>query len=111
MPDRASCARTPPENRRRRSRRWSCFELLERSRPILLEESRHRAVGEQTTICLTALAIVRLVVRVPNALHRCAADRTWLLESSVHSHPVAKCRHLLGEGFPGLIAEAIDPFA
>src|SRR6476661_5581760 len=45
------------------------LHFVDRSRPILLEEPRHRPVGQQSPVRLTSRAVVRLVVRVSNPLH------------------------------------------
>src|SRR5678810_509334 len=45
------------------------LELLETLRPVLLEQPRQRAVGEQAAFGLAGRAVVRLVVGVDDALH------------------------------------------
>src|SRR5688572_22871506 len=58
----------PREKRRRGPPRCSCLELLERSRPILLEQAGHGAVGQKTPIRLTPRAVVRLIGGISDAL-------------------------------------------
>src|SRR5262249_1022739 len=66
--------------------RPSLLHLLERARPIRLQQSRQRAVREQTAVGLAAGAVIGLVVGVDDALHRRAADRTRLAEAAMHGH-------------------------
>src|SRR5438067_8263638 len=88
--------------------RW--LQLVERSGPILFQQTRERAIGEQATFVLTARAVIGLVVRVPNALNGRAAHRTWLTEAAVHGHLRAKGGHLFGEPVSDLRPQAFRPF-
>src|ERR1700675_2445892 len=65
-------------------------ELVDRARPILLQQSRQGAVREQLPVGLAARAIIRLIVGVPNALYGRTTDRAWLTELAVHSHLFAE---------------------
>src|SRR6266487_5495923 len=79
--------------------------LLERSRPIPLQEPRHGAVGEYSSIRLAAGAVVHLVRGVTNALHRRAAGRAGLAVATVHRHLRPERGHVLGEPVPDVGAE------
>src|SRR5687767_11476473 len=58
------------------------LKFIQAPRPIVLQQARHRAVRKQSSTGLTPRTIVGLVVGIPDPLHRCAADRAWLPESS-----------------------------
>src|SRR2546423_7970439 len=73
-------------------------QLVDRLGPILLQQSRQRAIGEQLSVRLTARTIIGLVVGVANALHRRTADGAWLTKLSVDRHLVAECGDFCGEG-------------
>ena len=81
----------------RRQRLLALLQLLERPRPVVLEQPRQRAIGQQLAAGLAGRTVVRFVRGVANALHRRAAHRTRLAVAAVHGHPVAKRRHLLGK--------------
>src|SRR5437867_6145325 len=85
--------------------------LLERSRPILLQEPRHGAVGEYSSIRLAAWAVVHLALRVPNALHRRTAHGAGLAVAAVYRHLGPEGGHLLGKPVSDLGAQALDPCA
>src|SRR6185503_18624282 len=71
-------------------RRWrdalglALLQLLEAARPVLLEEARQAAIGEQPALGLTGRTVVRLVVGVHDALHPGAAHRARLAVLAVH---------------------------
>src|SRR2546427_4140000 len=87
------------------------FPFLEGPRPVGLEQSRERAIGEDASTGLTSGAVIRLVGRVANALHGRATDGAGLLVLAVHRHLLAKRRDLLGEVAAGLVTQPRDPFA
>src|SRR5205814_1650830 len=62
------------------------LELLQPSRPVLLQQARERAVGEERPARLAAGTVVRLVPRVDDPLYRRAADRTRLAVAAVDGH-------------------------
>src|SRR5436190_23366204 len=72
------------------------IQLVDRARPIFFQEPRERAVGEQTSFRLAARTVVRLVVRITNALHGRAAHGTGQTIASVDGHTFAKGGHFLG---------------
>src|SRR5262245_22229885 len=75
------------------------LQILESLRPVRLEQSRQRAIGEQPPRGLAFRAVVAFVFRVDDALHRRAAHRTRLLVFAVHRHLVVErgdfCRKAL----------------
>src|SRR5687768_613066 len=85
------------------------LELLDRSRPVSLQESRQGAVGQDLAAGLAARAVVGLVVGVPNALHPRSADRARFLISAMHGHLRAECRHLFRKAITRLGAKSIGP--
>ena len=87
----------------------AALELLERARPVLAQQPRQRAVGEQPSAGLARRAVVRLVRGVDDALHRRAAVGTRLAVAAVHRHPGAERGHLLGKAVAGLGAQPRDP--
>src|SRR5206468_1990301 len=95
---------------RMRFRRGS-GELVDRARPALVQEPRQCAIGEDDAAGLAARAVVAFVLGIDDALHRHAADRTWLAEAAVDGHLRPKCRDSLRECAAGLHAQTLDPFA
>ena len=85
------------------------LELLERLRPVILEQPRQPAIGEQLAAGLAGRAVVGFVGRVLNALNRRAAHRTRLAVASVRGHAVAKRRDLLGKFLAGLGDQLVAP--
>src|SRR5215469_1537509 len=92
-----------------RSAALELFELLERLRPIALEQPRETAVGEELSASLTTRAIVRLIVGVADALHRIAAARAGLAKAPVHYHSFSKRSNALRERGAGFGLQPIDP--
>src|SRR4029078_9594433 len=60
--------------------------LVKRARPVVLEQPRQRAIGQQAAAGLALRAVVALVVGVDNVLDQRTANRTRLLEAGVHPH-------------------------
>ena len=85
------------------------FPLLDRPRPVVLEQPRQRAVGEQLAARLAAGAVVRFVVGVANPLHRRAAHGARLAEATVDGHLGVKGGHLFGKAVARLLAQPVDP--
>src|SRR5687768_12877229 len=100
-----------PLERRPVSARKLPLELLDPLRPILLEQPRERAVGEQSPLGLATRTVVRLVVRIANALDGGPAHGTRLAVLPVHSHFRAKRRHFLRKLAISLRTKALHPFA
>src|SRR5205085_5894824 len=73
------------------------FELVQRSRPVLFQQPRQRAVREQPSARLAIRAVVGFICRIDDALDRCAAVGTRLPVTTVNRHAFAKGRHLFGE--------------
>src|SRR2546423_8592961 len=87
----------------------SSLELLDRARPILLQQPRQRAIGEQPPFRLTTRAVVRFVVAVANALHRRRAGGAGLPEFSMHRHLVVKGGDLLGKAVADVRTQSCRP--
>ena len=85
------------------------LEFVQRSRPIILEQPRQRAIREDAPVCLAAWAVVRLVVRVANPLYGGFADWTRLAKSTVHSHARPKRGDFFRKVIPVLSSETVDP--
>ena len=84
-------------------------QLIEVARPIILQKSRKRAIGENATLGLTSRAVVGLVVGVANSLNRGRADRAGLTESSVHGHAGTERRDFLRKPIAGLGPKPLSP--
>ena len=88
---------------------FPAFQLLERAGPVLAQQARQRPVGQQAAARLTRDAVVRLVRRIRNSLHRRATDRTWLAVSAMNGHAFPEGRHLLREFTSCFLLQPIDP--
>src|SRR4029453_3109389 len=88
----------------------SPFELVECFRPVVLQELRERAVGQEPAPCLTRGTIVDFVLAVHDALNGLTAARARLPEAAGHSHPFAERSDLLGKIFTRLILKTRRPF-
>src|SRR5436305_11157402 len=85
-------------------------QFVDRLRPILFEQARQRAVGEELTVGLAARTIIGLVVGVADTLDGRAADRARFSEFSVDGHLVAE-RGDLGREIAGRFrSQTIGPF-
>src|SRR5262249_36144807 len=102
---------------RRRAQRWGSWaaptllEGVDGTGPVVVEQTRQRAVGEQLPTGLTARAVVGLVLGVHDPLHRRATGRTRLAIATVHRHPGPERGHTLGKVAARLRADTVDPFA
>src|SRR5690242_18760441 len=85
------------------------FQLLQRSRPVILEQSTQRSVGEDFAVRLTAGTVICLVLRIDDPLHGRTAPGAWLAETAVNRHAVAEGGHLFGEAIAHLPAQSVDP--
>src|SRR5688572_4117617 len=85
------------------------LELLERPGPVLVQQPRQRAVGEQPPAGLAAGTVVRLVLGVDDALHRRPAHRTRLAVAAVHGHARAERGDALRKILTGLLPQPLDP--
>src|SRR5258706_13390548 len=84
-------------------------EVVDRPGPVVLQEPRERAVGEQPAASLATRTVVALVLRVDDPLHGGAAHRAGLLEAAVHRHLVVNPGPLLGKAVAGLRAQQPRP--
>src|SRR5713226_2721184 len=73
------------------------LELIDRLRPVAVKQTRQGAVREQPAASLTPRTVVRLVLRVHDALHGSAAIGAGLVVTAVHRHAFAKGCDLLGK--------------
>src|SRR5262249_15720335 len=89
--------------------RHVALQLVQRARPVLLEQARESAIGEQPVAGLAAWAIVGLVLGVHDTLHGRAAVRARLTEAAVDGHVGAKGRDALGKFSGRLAAYPRDP--
>ncbi len=87
------------------------LEFVQVPGPVVFQQARERAVGEDLAAGLAAGAVVRLAVGVADALDRGRAVRAGLAEAAVDGHVGAEGRDALGEAVARLGAEAVDPFA
>src|SRR5215472_3060743 len=85
------------------------LQLLQAPRPVLLEEPRERAIGQEPSAGLAGGTVVRLVVGVDDALDRRAAVRTRLPVATVDGHPLPEGGHLLRKSGAGLLAKPVGP--
>ena len=85
------------------------LELLERLRPIILQQPRQTAIGEQLAAGLAGRTVIGFVGRVLNALNRRAAHRTRLAVAAVRGHALSKRGHLLGKVLAGLGDQLVAP--
>src|SRR5258708_21126791 len=69
-------------------------QVVDRLRPVAVQQPRKRPVGEELAAGLAAGAVVRLILGIDDALHRRAADRAGLAGAPVHGHAFAKGRDL-----------------
>src|SRR5688500_3691415 len=73
------------------------LELFEGGGPVVVEEAREAAVGQQLAPGLALAAVVGLVLAAADALHGRATYRARLPELAVHRHLLVKGRDLVGE--------------
>src|SRR4051794_2952697 len=85
------------------------FEGIQGFWPVLTQQPREGAVGEQAPAGLALGAVVRFVAGVDNALHGSAAARTRLAELAVDGHVGAEGGDLLGESVPRLLLQPRRP--
>ena len=84
-------------------------QLIQVPRPVVFQQARQRAVGEDPASGLASWTVVRLIVGVADSLHGRTAHGTGFPEPAVHRHPRTERGHLLGEAVARLGAQAIRP--
>src|SRR3954468_3673145 len=72
-------------------------ELVDRARPILLQQPREGAIREEFSVGLASSTIVGLVVCISNSLNWRATHRAGLSVFPVNRHLVAERRDLRGK--------------
>src|SRR6185436_18570193 len=87
----------------------SLLPFLNRLRPVVLEQPREGAVGQEFPASLAARTVVGFVLRPYNPLHRGSTDRAGLSEAAMHRHFGAKGSHLLRELRFGLRQQSFGP--
>src|SRR5437016_3192924 len=87
------------------------FPLLERARPVFLQQPRQCPIGEHPPAGLARRTVVHLVFGVTDPLDRRAAYRTRLAIPAVHRHLRAECRDPLGKSITRRRAQPFDPAA
>src|SRR5690606_2233385 len=85
------------------------LELVDRLRPVVLQQARQRPVGQETAPGLAGGAVVRLVVGVDDPLHRRSAPWARLAVLAVHRHVGPERRHLLRPPPPHLGPQLLGP--
>ena len=85
------------------------LQLLQRPRPILPQQPRQTPIRQHPPARLASRAVIRLVVRVPNALNFLPASRTSQSIPPMHRHVPAKRSYLLRKTIPRLAAQPVRP--
>src|ERR1700692_898601 len=78
-------------------------------RPVLSQQSRQGAVGEQLSSGLALGAVIGFVCGKTDALNFCLAPREWLLIAAMHRHLRAKRRDFFREFLARLSTQAVGP--
>src|SRR6478752_4282568 len=85
------------------------LELVDRLRPVLFEQSRERAIGEELSVSLASRAIVGLVACIPDSLHWTSAGWTGFPIPAVYCHLIVKGSDLCRKLPMRLLAQAVSP--
>src|SRR5205085_9035804 len=85
------------------------FPFFDGSRPIVLEQPRQRAIGEQLAAGLTARAVVTLVFGVHDPLDRCPTGSARLSKSTVNGHVRTKGGDFFREPLRCFISQSLRP--
>src|SRR3954453_21967440 len=109
--DRRECRRRSTPDTSRTGSSPSLLQLLQAPGPILLEQPRESAVGEEASARLADGTIVGLVVRVPDPLHRSPAAGTGLAVAPVDRHPDPERGHLLRKAVSAVLPQPHRPLA
>ncbi len=86
------------------------LQLVQVSRPVILEQARERPIGEDTALGLATGAVVGLVVGVADPLQRYGADRAVLAITAMYGHLRTECGNFPQEVVTCLKAKPIGPF-
>src|SRR4029079_10409145 len=90
-------------------RRTPLLPFFNGPRPIVLEQPRQRAIGEQLAAGLATWAVVALVFSMHDPLDRRAANGARLSKTPVNCHFRTKCSHLLWKLFGCLGGQSLGP--
>jgi len=85
------------------------LQLLQRPRPILPQQPRQTPIRQHPPARLASRAVIRLVVRVPNALNFLPASRTSQSIPPMHRHILTKRSHLLRKARLRLTIQPVNP--
>ena len=85
-------------------------QLINRLRPIAMQQARESPVGKQPPSGLAAGAVVRLVLGVDDVLYGGAAVGAWFAVAAVDGEVGAERGDFLGESIDSLGAESLGPF-
>jgi hypothetical protein len=77
--------------------------------PVLAQQSRQGAIGEQLSSCLAIRTVVGFVGRATYALDLCLTARARLFVSSMHGHSRSKRRNFLGKIIARFPPQALCP--
>src|SRR5271167_3262322 len=89
--------------------RGEVFEVLSVLRPVLAQESREAAIGEQLSTGLAGRTVIGLIRCITNPLYLPTATRTRLLVAAVDCHLGAKSRHLFRKLVARIDTQAFRP--
>src|SRR5262245_29500501 len=79
--------------------------FLQGARPVIFEQARQGTVCKDLARRLAAGAVVGLVLRINDALHRGAAIRARLAKPAVHGHAGAESSHFLREAIASFLPQ------
>src|SRR5437868_2512032 len=83
------------------------LQRLDGPGPVVLEQARQRAVGQQLAASLAARTIVGFILGVTDALNGCATYRAGLAIASMNRHACVKGGDFLGEGVRGFCTQLL----
>src|SRR5260370_5731789 len=86
------------------------FQFVERARPVVVQQARKSAIGEQPATGLARRTVVSLVAGIADALDPGPAAWARFAIAAVDRHLMPKCGNLLGKSSGRLRPQAIGPF-
>lgn len=89
---------------------YQSLQRFDRSRPITLQQTRQRSIGQQFTIRLACGTIIGFIADIADALNRCLAHRTGFSVSAMNSHIITEGCHFFRETISGLFQQDRFPF-
>ena len=85
------------------------FQFVERAWPVVVQQARKSAIGEQAAAGLARRTVVSLVAGIADALDLGSAARSWFAIAAVDRHPRPKCGNFLGKRFARFGPQALGP--